>query len=137
MVGGIKMLPDRVAALIVRNKRLLLITGYDEKFYWTPGGKIEGKESHETCLKRELYSELNIKVTSFKHYLTVMLPNQIKGRMQKNHYYLVQYNGKIKPKQEITKTIWYSKQNFLDKDISVSEGFVNKVIPKLIEYNYL
>ena len=131
------MLSDRVAALIVKDKKLLLVTGYDEKFYWTPGGKIDGVESHETCLKRELYSELNIKVTSFKHYLTITLPNQIKGGIQKNHYYLVRYNGKIKPKQEITKTIWYSKQNFLDKDISVSEGFTNEVIPKLIDNNYL
>jgi len=37
------MLPDRVAALIVKGKKLLLVTGYDEKFYWTPGGKIDGK----------------------------------------------------------------------------------------------
>ncbi len=131
------MLPDRVAALIVKDKKLLLVTNYDEKFYWTPGGKIDGEESQEACLKRELYSELNIKVTSFKHYLTIHLHNPINGGMQKNHYYLVQYNGKIKPKQEITKTIWYSRQNFLDKDISVSEGFANEVIPKLIEDNYL
>ncbi len=131
------MLPDRVAALIVKDKKLLLVTGYDEKFYWTPGGKIDGKESHETCLRRELYSELNIKVISFKHYISITLPNQIKGGMQENHYYLVQYNGRIKPKQEITKTIWYSRQNFSDKDLPVSEGFANKVIPKLIEDNYL
>ena len=57
--------------------------------------------------------------------------------MQENHYYLVQYNGKIKPKQEITKIIWYSKRNFINKDMPVSEGFANKVIPKLIEDNYL
>ncbi len=131
------MLPDRVAALIVKDRKLLLVTGYDEKVYWTPGGKIEGGESYETCLKRELYSELNIKVISSKHYMSITLPNQIKGEMQENHYYLVQYNGKIKPKQEITKTIWYSKQNFSDKDIPISEGFLNKVIPKLIENNFL
>ena len=131
------MLPDRVAALIVKDKKLLLVTGYDEKFYWTPGGKIDEEESHETCLRRELYSELNIKIISFKHYLTITLPNQIKGGMQKDHYYLVQYNGKIKPKKEITKTIWYSKQNFINKDIPLPEGFANGVVLKLIEDNYL
>ena len=137
MVGRIKMLPDRIAASIMRDKKLLLVTGYDEKFYWTPGGKIEGEESHETCLKRELYSELNIKLTSFKHYLSIILPNEIKGGMQKNHHYLVQFKDKIKPKQEITKTMWYSRQDFINKSISVPEGFVNEVIPKLIRDNYL
>ena len=131
------MLPDRVAALIVKNKKLLLVTGYDEKFYWTPGGKIEGKETHETCLRRELSSELNIKVTSFNPYLTIKLPNQIKKEMQKNHYYLVKYHDDIKPSQEITKTIWYSKQNFINKDIPISKGFANEVITKLIKDNYL
>lgn len=131
------MLPDRVAALIVKERKLLLVTGYDEKFYWSPGGKIEGEETHESCLRRELSFELNIKVTSFKHYLTITLPNQIKGGMQKNHYYLVQYNGKIKPGHEITKTIWYSKQNFTNKDIPISKEFANEVISKLIGDNYL
>ena len=125
MVGGMKMLPERIAALIVKDKKLLLVTGYDEKFYWTPGGKIEGEETHQNSLRRELFSELNIKVTSFEHHRSIMLPNQIKGGMQKNHYYLVQYSGKIKPSQEITKTIWYSKRDFLNKSISVSEGFAS------------
>ena len=131
------MLPDRIAALIIKDKKLLLVTGYDEKFYWSPGGKIDGTETHEICLKRELSSELNIKVTSFKHYLTATLLNEIKNRMQKNHYYLGAVWGKIKPSQEITRTIWYSKQNFIDKDIPVSQEFANKVISKLIEDNYL
>ena len=38
-----KMLPDRVAALIVKDKKLLLVTGYDEKFYWTPVERLMEK----------------------------------------------------------------------------------------------
>ena len=56
-----KMLPDRIATLIVKNKKLLLVIGYDEKSYWTLGGKIEEKESHETCLKRELFLNSTLK----------------------------------------------------------------------------
>jgi len=131
------MLPDRVAAIIIKDKKILLVTGYEEKFYWTPGGKIEGKESHENCLKRELFSELGIKPMSMKHYATSTLPNEIKGGEQINNYYLVQYKGKIKPRQEVTKTIWYSKLNFLDKKPLVSKGIEEFLIPKLIENGFL
>ena len=62
------MLPDRVAVLIIKDKKLLLVTGYEENFY----GILA-----ERWRRRELFSELNIKVTSFKHYLTIMLLNQI------------------------------------------------------------
>jgi len=131
------MLPERIAAIIIKDKKILLVTGYEEKFYWTPGGKIEEGEEQESCLKRELLEELGIEPVSVKHYMTFTLPNEIKGGEQTNHYYLVQYKGIIKPDKELTKTIWYSKQNFLDKNPQVSKGIRDCLIPKLIEDNYL
>jgi 8-oxo-dGTP diphosphatase len=131
------MLPERIAAIIIEDKKILLVTGYEEKFYWTPGGKIESEEKHESCLNRELFAELGIEPTSMEHYATFTLPNEIKGGEQVNHYYLVQYRGKIKPGREVTKTIWYSKQNFLEKSPQVSKGIEEHLIPKLIEDNHL
>ena len=131
------MLPERIAAIIIKDNKILLVTGYEEIFYWTPGGKIEGRESHESCLKRELFAELGIELISMKHYVTFTLLNEIKGREQKNNYYLVQYNGKIKSGGEVTKVIWYSKQNFLDKKPKISKGLETQLIPKLIEDRYL
>ena len=131
------MLPERISAIIIENKKLLLVTGYEEKFYWTPGGKIEGKESHEKCLKRELLDELGIKLIKMKHYATLNLINEIKKENQINHYYIVEYTGKIKPKNEITKFIWYSKTNFLDKKPRVSKGIETDLIPRLLGDNFL
>jgi ADP-ribose pyrophosphatase YjhB (NUDIX family) len=131
------MLPERVAAILIKDKKLLLVTGYEETFYWTPGGKVEGKESHEGCLKRELFAELGIEPTAIKHYVTFTLPNEIKGGEQINYYYLVQYGGEIKLGEEVTKFIWYSKQNFLDKKPRISRGIEEHLIPKLIEDKYL
>ena len=131
------MFPNRVAAIILKDKKILLVTGYEEKFYWTPGGKVDGDENNESCLRRELASELAIEPVSIKHYITVTMQNEVKGGMQKNHYYLVQYGGEIKPGEEITKYIWYSRQNFLDKRPRVSEGTATHLIPKLIEDNLL
>ena len=127
------MLPDRIAAIILKDKKILLVTGYEEKFYWTPGGKVEDGESHKSCLGRELVTELGIEPTSIKHYATIEMQNEVKGGMQRNHYYLVHYTGNIKPASEVTKVIWYSRQNFLDKNPRVSEGIATHLIPKLIE----
>ncbi|MBR9706192.1 NUDIX domain-containing protein [Candidatus Pacearchaeota archaeon] len=128
---------DRIAAVIIKDKKVLLVTGYDEKFYWSPGGKVDGEEAHEKCLKRELKSELNVNLISLKKYAEYESINEIKNKIQKSHYYLVQIEGEPKPGDEVTKIIWYSKQNFLKKDPKVSKGNENFLIPKLLQDNLL
>lgn len=53
-----------VSAVIVRNGRLLLTQRRHDKdfpFTWeSPGGKVEGNESHHDALRRELKEELGI-----------------------------------------------------------------------------
>ena len=93
------MLPERVAAIIIKERKILLVTGYKGTFYWTPGGRMEEKEAQEDCLKRELLEELSVTLTSMKHYITLTLLNEIKNEKQVNHYYLVSYKGKIKAGQ--------------------------------------
>ncbi len=34
-----KKIRDRIGAVILKDKKLLLVTGYEETIYWTPGGK--------------------------------------------------------------------------------------------------
>ncbi len=131
------MMKDRVAAIIIKDNKILLVTGYDEKFYWTPGGKIEKKESHEKCLKRELKSELNVNLISIKKYADYESINEIKNKLQKTYYYLVQIERPPKPQDEVTKIIWYSKQNFLNKNPKVSKGNENFLMPSLLKDNLL
>jgi ADP-ribose pyrophosphatase YjhB (NUDIX family) len=130
------MVRDRIAAVIIKDKKILLVTGYKGEFYWTPGGKIEENESHELCLRRELKDELSINIISLKHYASYNSFNDIEGEMQNNYCYLVQYEGELKPREEITGIFWYSNQDFLDKSIRVSKG-VQKLIPKLLQDEFL
>ena len=131
------MLPDRIGALIIKDKKLLLVTGYEEKFWWTPGGKIEEGETPEACLKRELFEELGIDLKSMKEFFTMKGSNEALGEEQTVHYYLADYSGDIIPKEEITKTRWFSKQDFLNKEPRASKKLMNRVIPKLIEAGLL
>lgn len=124
---------DRISAVILKDKKILLVTGYKEVFYWTPGGKLDPKESHEVALKRELNEELKVGTISITPYFSYEAKNEINGELQKVHCYFATYEGDPKPQKEITRFIWYSKQNFLDKNPRVSEGIATHLIPKLIE----
>lgn len=120
-----------VRALIVRNKKLLLVTGYDADFYWSPGGGIEKNESHLDALTRELDEELGVNIVNSQHYLSYEINDQ------KIENYLVNVSGKITPKSEIIKIIWYTRNDFLENKTKVSIGLSTKVIPSLISNNLI
>lgn len=131
------MLPDRIGALIIKDKKLLLVTGYDEIFWWTPGGKLEKGETHEECLKRELMEELRINLKSMKEFFKIIGFNEALKEKQTVHYYLAEYEGNIIPMEEVTEYMWFSKENFISKNPKVSKKLRNQIIPRLINEGYL
>ena len=63
-----------VAAIIFIENKILVTqrkfhknTAFSYKYEF-PGGKVENNEEKITALKRELMEELNLKITSFKHF---------------------------------------------------------------------
>ena len=63
-----------VAAIIVRNNKIFATQrGYgDFKGGWEfPGGKIEGNETPEDALKREILEELNVHISVDRYIYTV------------------------------------------------------------------
>tara|TARA_B100000123_G_C25571272_1_gene358477 strand:- start:297 stop:692 length:396 start_codon:yes stop_codon:yes gene_type:complete len=63
-----------VAAIIFFENKILVTqrkyhknSAFSYKFEF-PGGKVENNEDKITALKRELMEELNLKITSFKHF---------------------------------------------------------------------
>ena len=62
----------RIAArgLIVEDQRLLFVSN-DEVYWYLPGGRLEGDESLETCVEREVYEEtgLCVKTGSLQYVL--------------------------------------------------------------------
>ena len=131
------MASERVAALIVKNKKLLLVTGYDESIYWTPGGKIEQGESFEGCLKREVFEELRITITKAEKYTSKEYFNPVLKTRQVSHYFLVEFEGKVSPSKEISKIIWYSKENLAKKQPKISEIVEEEIIPQMIKEGLL
>jgi ADP-ribose pyrophosphatase YjhB (NUDIX family) len=128
---------NRISAIIIKRKKLLLVTGYEESFYWTPGGKLNKNETYKSALARELKEELAIKLKDIKPYSSYEAFNEITKKKQKVNCYLISYTGIPKPKGEITRIFWYSKQNFNKKYPKISKGIEKYLIPQLIKDSLL
>jgi len=126
------MLPDRVAAVIVRNKKVLLVTGPGPDFFWTPGGKVGSVESHEVALARELKEELQVSLKSVKQYLTYKTFNEATGKHQMVHCYLTDFEGNLLPTKEIEEYQWISKEDLAERKVKLSKGIEKNLIPQLI-----
>jgi len=106
---------------------MLLVTGHDADFYWSPGGKIEVGENPSDALLRELKEELSITKATAKHYLSYEI------NYQNVTNYIVDTSDKPTPSSEITGLIYFSKKNYINKDVNISQGLKEKLIPALIK----
>ncbi len=112
-----------IRGLIIKNKKILLVTGHGADFYWTPGGGVEPGEEPEDTLRRELNEELGVRMLTFVPHSLYEYENQ---RVEN---FLVEIEGSIKPSNEITGAAWY----YSNSKIKLSNGFKNTVLPRLIK----
>jgi ADP-ribose pyrophosphatase YjhB (NUDIX family) len=108
----------------------LLIRENDQGFYWTPGGGLEGTESFEQALERELSEELNSKIISAKPYMTIL----DKDANEEVRYFLVTIDLPTKLPDN-TIVMWYSKSNYNANTPQISRRIYAKVYPKLLREN--
>jgi len=121
----------RVSAVVIKDKKLLMVTGHKSSYFWTAGGEIEAGETHEEALKRELKEELGVGLKSARQYISYI--SKWRDRDQTVHCFIAEISGKIIPQNEIAGTFWYSKENFLKKDPEVAAGIKKNLIPQLIK----
>jgi ADP-ribose pyrophosphatase YjhB (NUDIX family) len=126
----------RVTAVIIRNKKILLVKGdkgYAKDFFFTPGGKIEEGEGEEEALKRELVEELSLASNSSEKIFEYIADGW-NGGQQKVICFLVKINVEdINLSSEVTEMFWYGKENFEKDEPKISESMAKLLMPKLIE----
>jgi len=124
----------RIAAIIIKQGKLLMLKGRGYKELWTPGGKIQEGESDEECLKRELKEEIGVDLVSMKYFGEYSAPSPYHHRITRNKVYLAEIDGGIHTGHEIESFIWYSRDDFennkypmipLDKERLISDLIKN------------
>jgi 8-oxo-dGTP pyrophosphatase MutT (NUDIX family) len=124
-------------AIIIKDKKLLLVTTSDESFYWTPGGKIEEGESSEEALIRELKEELKIEVASTRPYFKYSSVIEEDNKPREVDCFFVEYTGELTCSSEISSMIWVSKDDISNNKIVLQNGVKLHLVPKLLADNLL
>ncbi|MDZ7798740.1 MAG: NUDIX domain-containing protein [Patescibacteria group bacterium] len=104
------------------------------KNYWDfPGGFIESFEPPKKALKREMKEELTVAITKadfFGVYIDKYFYNE-KDQSTLNLYYLVKYQGHLKPKDDVKAIEWFTLDNLPEK---IAFKHIYQVIKDLKKY---
>ena len=112
-----------IRGLIIKDRKVLLVTGHGADFYWTPGGGVEFDETPQETLCREIEEELGVKIHTISPYSNYDYEDQ---RVEN---FTINIEGDVRPSNEITEIVWYSSE----KSIKTSAGFKDMVLPHLLE----
>lgn len=123
----------KAGALIIKNKKLLIVKPKGKPYYINPGGKYEQKEDAEACLKREIKEELTSDVSSLKHYKTYKFERAAHSNFPLIlELFFVEIVGETVASSEIEKIEWLTKEDFFNKKYNVAPSFFT-YIPDLIK----
>ncbi len=133
----------KAGALIILEKRLLIVKPLNKPFFINPGGKYEINpltkviETAEECLGRELKEELQIKLTSCKPYNTYEIAQAAHSNNSLSlELYFVAYSGELVVSREVESLEWMSREDFENKRFNFAPSF-EVYIPDLIKEGLL
>lgn len=90
----------RAAGILLKDNKVLLMWRHNKgsTYYVIPGGGIEEGESIEQALEREMYEEVNLKVTKYSKLFEFVNDFSSKYNAPRmDHYYLItEFAGEIK-----------------------------------------
>ncbi len=123
---------DKVGAIILQDKKMLVVREKNVDAFFIPGGKRDNNESDEEVLRRELMEETNLSVKPIKYYKEFITKAQLENDNVKVATYFCNAEGVAKPGKEIEEILW------IDKNTNVNLGNVLKLmLPELIKNGYL
>jgi 8-oxo-dGTP pyrophosphatase MutT (NUDIX family) len=124
----------RIAGIIIKDKKLLMLLGRGYKELWTPGGKVEPGESDEGCLRRELKEEIGVDLLDCKFFKEYKNPSFYHPERQTiERVYIIEIKGEIKTSAEIDSFIWFAKDDFENKKYPMITNTQEALIPDLIK----
>jgi len=125
-----KIIHNKVAGIIIKDKKMLMCKQYDEPHFIMPGGRPDEGETSEETLKRKLKVEVNL---DFKYFKTWEAPHfKDPDRIVKMACYFVEVEGEPKPVGEIEKIEWIDS-NYKEKGLKIASIDEDYLVPELKE----
>jgi 8-oxo-dGTP diphosphatase len=132
------MKPDiiKIAALVVREGKLLITKTVKQDIWISLGGTLEKAEDELECLRRELEEEIKVKVVGEpKFYLKSPIEEAVHnpGKTVQITVYLTEIEGEPTPSMEVEKIHWLTKAEFEAGVFKLGSVLQEYAVPKLIE----
>ncbi|MCE2612840.1 NUDIX domain-containing protein [Flavobacteriaceae bacterium D16] len=103
---------DKVAWILIENKRILCVRSKDKELFYLPGGKRESGETDKQTLLREIQEELSVALDPqsliFVKVFEAPADGQSPGVIVRMHCYKADYSGELQPDEEIAEMKWLS-----------------------------
>ena len=128
---------QRVSAIIIENKNILLVRDDQADFFSMPGGTLEKDEDHATAMAREIMEEIECSIQDMEFYYYFDSINQTYNVPQENHAYRVFINDTPACSMEICELGWFSAQDIAENKVNVPHAFLYNLYPKLVDENIL
>ena len=126
----------RIAGIFIKEDKILLVKGKKYKELWTVGGKVDGNETDEECLRREIKEEIGVEITDIKFYKKYLTTSFYNPDIQmEERVYLISIKGAMKPNAEIESFVWFSKDDYYSKKYLMITHTEDEIIPDLIKDN--
>ncbi|MFA5773514.1 MAG: NUDIX domain-containing protein [Candidatus Paceibacterota bacterium] len=126
----------RIAGIFIKEDKILLVKGKKYKELWTVGGKVDGNETDEECLRREIKEEIGVEITDIKFYKKYLTTSFYNPDIQmEERVYLISIKGAMKPNAEIESFVWFSKDDYYSKKYLMITHTEKELIPDLIKDN--
>ncbi|MBD2797265.1 NUDIX domain-containing protein [Xenorhabdus sp. 18] len=117
------------AAIIIQNKKLLVVRKVNTSIYISPGGKPKNAETPSDCLRREIFEEINAEMLDAELFSVDRAIATFEKKTIKIYSWMVNIVGEPQPCSEIVELKWVSFEE--TQLINMGSVFKDKVIPKL------
>lgn len=138
-MSKIEVREKRAGAIIIKDKKILLVSDGGSGVYWTPGGRLNTGENYEAALFRELHEELGVKISTYKKYFDyVSPPVEVSGEFfpeTEIKYFLVEIEGAAKPSSEIGDLKWCNRNDV--SSLKLSNNTSRIIVPRVINDNLI
>ena len=121
---------DKIGAIVVDSKRLLVAREHGLDVFFIPGGTREHRESDLETLEREVLEELSAKVKKSEYYKTFFAAAHHGSEQVQVTAYFVELDGQPAPNSEIEELLWVDRDNYTKHNLG---NALKVIIPELIK----